>query len=74
VNIPDGYADRFCACVAIDGSEFKAVNNWDKDFTSAKVVRAGPAIAAPERVDIGTQAIEVVRVRITEAGRKALSR
>jgi hypothetical protein len=50
------------------------VNNWDKDFTSAKVVRAGPAIAAPERVDIGTQAIEVVRVRITEAGRKALSR
>jgi hypothetical protein len=27
--------------VAIDGSEFKAVNYRDKDFTSAKVVRAG---------------------------------
>jgi hypothetical protein len=27
------------ACVAIDGSKFKAVNNRDKNFTSAKVER-----------------------------------
>jgi hypothetical protein len=30
------------------------------------------AIATPERVVAGSKAIEVARVRITEAGRKAL--
>ena len=39
-----------------------------------ELVRDGLASASPERVVSGRETIEVARVRITEAGRKALSR
>ena len=38
-----------------------------------ELVRDGLATTNPERVVIGTSAIEVTRVRITEAGRRALA-
>lgn len=38
----------------------------------AELVRAGLASAAPERITMGSKAIEVARVRITDEGRKAL--
>jgi hypothetical protein len=38
-----------------------------------ELVRAGLAAAHAERVVMGPRAIEVARVRITEAGRKALA-
>jgi hypothetical protein len=37
------------------------------------LVRAGLATATPERVRAGKHEIEIVRVRITEAGQRALS-
>ena len=45
-------------------------------FTVAQMVElinAGPATAKAERVVAGGRAIEVARVRITEAGRQALA-
>jgi hypothetical protein len=38
-----------------------------------KLVRAGLATATPERVVAGGRKVEVARVRITEAGRRALA-
>jgi hypothetical protein len=38
----------------------------------ADLVRAGLATATPERVAMGPNTIEVARMRITDAGRKAL--
>jgi hypothetical protein len=40
----------------------------------AELIRAGLATAKVERVVAGGRSVEVVRVRITEAGRRALSR
>jgi hypothetical protein len=42
-------------------------------FTVA-LIRAGLATATPERVAMGARTIEVARVRITGAGRRALAR
>jgi hypothetical protein len=45
-------------------------------FTVAQLVdlvRAGLASATPERMVAGSKAIEIARVRITEAGRRALN-
>jgi len=39
-----------------------------------ELVRAGLASATPERVVAGKRATQVTRVRITEAGRRALAR
>jgi hypothetical protein len=39
-----------------------------------ELVRAGLATATAERVVAGRRTIEVARVRITEAGRRALAR
>jgi len=33
--------------VATDGSKFKAVNKWDKNFTRAKVERRRRALSEP---------------------------
>jgi hypothetical protein len=38
-----------------------------------KLVRAGLATATPERMRAGNKRMEVARVRITDAGRRALS-
>jgi hypothetical protein len=37
------------------------------------LIEAGLASATPERVRAGSKAIEIARVRITEAGRRALA-
>ena len=37
------------------------------------LIRAGLASATPERVRAGSKTIEIARVRITEAGRRALN-
>jgi hypothetical protein len=39
----------------------------------AEIVRAGLAMASVERMVAGGKRIEVIRVRITEAGRRALA-
>jgi hypothetical protein len=39
-----------------------------------ELVRAGLASATPERVVVGKRAMQITRVRITEAGRRALAK
>jgi hypothetical protein len=43
-----------------------------KLVTIARLVRNGLATAAPQRMRAGGKAIEVMRVHITEAGRRAI--
>jgi hypothetical protein len=44
-----------------------------KVVTVARLVRAGLATVAPERMKAGGKTIEVTRVRITEHGKRAIS-
>ena len=39
-----------------------------------ELVRSGLASATPERVVVGKRAMQITRVRITEAGRRALAK
>jgi hypothetical protein len=44
-----------------------------KVVTIARLVRNGPVSASPQRMRAGGETIEVTQVRITDAGRRALT-